>query len=202
MLAPWKKSYDKPRDGIKKLRCYFADKGQYSQSYGFPSSHLWCEGWIIKKAECQFWCFPTVVLRILQSPLDCKENQIIIKEIYPEYSLEELMLKLKLQHFGSLFGSSDSLEKTLMLGKVEGRRRRGQQRMRWLEPPLSWLTWFEQTLRDVEGQLSLEYCSPWGCKELDMTEWLNNCLQHIPTPTSIASPFLPLPKPSQVLLGT
>ena len=74
-----------------------------------------------------------VLEKTLGSPLDCKEiNQSILKEISPEYSLEELMLKLKLQYFGHLMQRTDSLEKTLMLRKIEGRRRRGQQRMRWL----------------------------------------------------------------------
>ena len=72
--------------------------------------------------------------KTLESPLDCKEiNQSILKEISPEYSLEGLMLKLKLQYLGHLMQRTDSLEKTLMLGKIEGRRRRGQQRMRWLD---------------------------------------------------------------------
>ena len=72
--------------------------------------------------------------KALESPLDCKEAQPVhLKEISPEYSLEGLMLKLKLQYFGHLMGRADSLENTLMLGKVEGRRRRGQQRMRWLD---------------------------------------------------------------------
>ena len=75
-----------------------------------------------------------VLEKILESPLDCKEiNQSILKEISPEYSLEGLMLKLKLQYFGHLMGRTDSLEKTLMLGKIEGGRRRRQQRIRWLD---------------------------------------------------------------------
>ena len=75
-----------------------------------------------------------VLEKTLESPLDCKEiNQSILKEISPEYSLEGLMLKLKLQYFGHLMGRTDSLEKTLMLGKIEGGRRGGQQRMRWLD---------------------------------------------------------------------
>ena len=92
------------------------------------------ETWALKN-----WCFLTVVLeRILESPLDSKEiqpipNQSILKEISPEYSLEGLMLKLKLQYFGHLMRRTNSLEKTLMLGNIEGRRRRGWQRMRWLE---------------------------------------------------------------------
>ena len=81
------------------------------------------------------WCFWTVVLeKSLESPLDCNtSNQSILKEISPEYSLEGLMLKLKLQYFGHLMWRTDSLGKTLMLGKIEGRRRRGQQRIRWLD---------------------------------------------------------------------
>ena len=88
------------------------------------------ESWMLKN-----WCLCTVVLeKTLQSPLDCRRsNQTILKELSPEYSLEGLMLKLKLQYFGHLMQRTNSLKKTLMLGKIEGRRRRGQQRMRWLD---------------------------------------------------------------------
>ena len=93
-----------------------------------------CESWAVKKAECQridvfeLWCWK----RLLRVPWTARRsNQFIIKEISPEYSLEGLMLKLKLQHFGHLMQRTNSLEKTLMLGKIEGRRRRGRQRMRW-----------------------------------------------------------------------
>jgi len=102
----------------------------------FPVVVYRCESWIIKKAEHQridafkLWCWR----RILRVPWTArKSNQSILKEISPEYSLEGLMLKLKLQYFGHLMRSTDSLEKTLMLGKVEGKRRRGQQWMRWLD---------------------------------------------------------------------
>ena len=95
-----------------------------------------CESWSIKKAECQridafeLWCWK----RLLRVPwVARRSNQSILKEISPEYSLEGLMLKLKLQYFGHLMWRSNSLEKTLMLGKIEGRRRRGWQRMRWLD---------------------------------------------------------------------
>ena len=95
-----------------------------------------CESWTIKKAEYQridafeLWCWK----RLLRVPWTAgKFNQSILKEICLEYSLEGLMLKLKLQYFGHLIQRTDSLEKTLMLGKIEGRRRRGQQRMRWLD---------------------------------------------------------------------
>ena len=128
MFAPWKKSYDQARQHIKKQRRYFAEKGPSSESYGFSSGHVWMreldhkEGWGPKN-----WCFWTVVLeKTLESPLDCKE-------INPEYSLEGLTLKLTLQPFGHLMPRANSMEKTLMLGKIEGRRRRGWQRMRWLD---------------------------------------------------------------------
>ena len=133
MFAPWKKSYEKPRQWIKKQRHHFADKGPYSQSYGFSSSHVWMweldhkEGWIPKN-----WCFWTVVLKTLKSSLDRRSNQSILKEINPEYSLERLMLMLKLQYSGHLMWRANSLEKTLILEKIEGRRR-GWQGMRWLD---------------------------------------------------------------------
>ena len=100
--------------------------------------------------------------------------QSIPKEINPEYSLEGLMLKLKLQYFGHLMQRTDSLEKTLMLGKIEGRRRRGQQRMRWLHSITDSMDMSLSKLWGVgDGQGGLACCSTWGRKELDMTEWLN-----------------------------
>ena len=102
----------------------------------FPVVMYGCESWTIKRAECQridvfeLWCWR----RLLRVPwIARRSNQSILKEISPECSLEELMLKLKLQYFGHLMRRTDSLEKTLMLGKIEGRRRRGRQRMRWLD---------------------------------------------------------------------
>ena len=99
----------------------------------FPVVIYGCESWTIKKAECQrieLWCWR----RLLRVPWTSRRyNQSILKEISPECSLGGLMLKLKLQYFGHLMQRADSLEKTLMLGKIEGRRRRGQQRMRWLD---------------------------------------------------------------------
>ena len=95
-----------------------------------------CESWTVKKAECQridaleLWCWRRF-LRVLWTAR--RSNQSILKEISPEYSLGGLMLKLKLQYFGHMMQRTDSLEKTLMLGKIEGRRRRGRQRMRWLD---------------------------------------------------------------------
>ena len=140
MLAPWKKSYDQPRQHIKKQRHYLTNKCPYSQSYGFSSRHVWM--WVLGNKEGwtpENWCFWAVVLeKTLESPLDYKEVQPgislewTLKEISPEYSLEGLMLKLKLQYFSHMMWRTDPFEKTSMLGKNEGRRRRGQQ-MRWLD---------------------------------------------------------------------
>ena len=106
-----------------------------SQSYGFSSSHVWMweldhkESWVPKTWCFELWCWRG----LLRVPWGARRsNQSILKEISPEYSLEGLMLKLKLQYFGHLMRRVDSLEKTLMLGKVEGRMRSGQQRMKWL----------------------------------------------------------------------
>ena len=122
-LAPWKESYDQPREHIKKQRHYFANKGPFSQGYGFSSGHVlmweldYKESW-----EWRNWCFWTVVLeKTLESSLDTRRsNKSILKEISSEYSLEGLILKLKLQYFGHLMSRTDSFEKTLMLGKIEG----------------------------------------------------------------------------------
>ena len=135
MLAPWKKSCEQPRQDIKKQRYYFANKDSSSQSYGFSSSHVsmwelyYKESWAPKN-----WYFKTVVLeRLLKVPWTVRRsNQSILKEISPEYSLERLMLKLKLQYFGHLIQRTDSFEKTLMLEKIEGRRR-ARQKMKRLD---------------------------------------------------------------------
>ena len=94
-----------------------------------------------------------------------RSNHPVLKEINSEYSLEGLMLKLKLQYSGHLMGRTDSLEKTLMLGKIEGRRRRGLQWMRWLDGITNLMNEFEQCPEDSEGQESLACCSSWGRKE-------------------------------------
>ena len=136
MLAPWEKSFGKPRQYIKKQKHYLANNGLYSQSYGFSNSHvqMWeldhKEGWALKN-----WCFSTVLLeKTLESPLDGKEiKPVSPKGNQPWIFTEGLMLKLKLQYFGHLVWKANSLEKTLMLGKIERRKRRGGQRMRWLD---------------------------------------------------------------------
>ena len=134
MLTPWKESYDQPRQHIKKQRRYFANKGPSSQGFGFPVVTYGCKSWTVKKAErrkidaFELWCWR----RLLRVPWTARRsNQSILKEIGPGCSLKGLMLKLKLQYFGHLMGRVDSFEKTLMLGEIGGRRRRGRQRMRW-----------------------------------------------------------------------
>ena len=126
--SPWKKSYGQPRQCIKKQRHYFAKKVHLVKAMVFPVVVYRCENWNIKKAECQridafeLWCWR----RLLRVPwTERRSNQSILKEINPEYSLEGLMLKMKLQYFGHLMPRMDSLEKALMLEKTEDRRRKG-----------------------------------------------------------------------------
>ena len=157
---------------LKSTDC--TDKGPYSQSYRFFSSHVWMWEFDPKdRAECQkIGAFELLCWgRLLRAPWIARwSNQPVLKETSPEYSLEELMLKLKLQYFGHLMHRTGSMEKILMLGKIEGRRRRWQQRMRLLDSITnSQWTWVWAIQVDSEGQASLVYCSPWGHKELDMT---------------------------------
>ena len=136
MLVPWKKSYDQSRWQIKSRDITLPTKVPLVKDMVFPVVIYRCESWTIRKAEHQridafeLWCWR----RLLRVPWTARRsNQSILKEISPEYSLEGLMLKLKLQYFDHLMWRTDSLEKTLMLGKIEGRRRSGQQSMRWLD---------------------------------------------------------------------
>ena len=135
-----------------------------------------CENWTVRKAEhgrievFELWCWR----RLLRVPWTARRsNQSILKEISPGISLEEMMLKLKLQYFGHLMWRVDSLEKTLMLGGIGGRRRRGRQRMmagwhHWLDGRES-----EWTPGIDDGQGGLACCDSWGSKESDTTEWVN-----------------------------
>ena len=116
------------------------------------------------------WCWRKL-FRIQWTAKRSKKS--ILKGISPEYSLEVLMLKLKFQYFGHLMPRTDSLEKTLMMGKIEDGKRRGRQRMRWLDGITDSMDMFEQSLAVGDGQGSLMCCSPWGHKELDTIEWLN-----------------------------
>ena len=127
-----------------------------------------CENWTMKKAECQridafeMCCWR----RLLKVPWTARRsNKSILKEINPEYSLEGLMLKLKLQYFGHLIHRADSLEKILILEKMQGRRRRGRQRIRWWDGITD-----SKHMSLSKGQGGLVCCSPWDHKELDMTE--------------------------------
>ena len=128
-----------------------------------------CESWSIKKAELrrtdafELWCWR----RLLKVPWTARiSSQSILKEINPEYSLEGLMLKMKLQYFGHLMGRTDLLGKTLVLGKIEGRWRRGRQRMRWLMASLTQWAWIWQALVDDVGQGSLAVLQSMGSQRV------------------------------------
>ena len=142
----------------------------------FPVVIYGCESWIIKKVEHQrtdafeLWC----LRRLLRVPWTTRRsNQSILKEISPGISLEGMMLKLKLQYFGHLMQRADSLEKTLMLGKIESGRRREWQRMRWLDGITDSIDMSLDKLQVLVMDERLECCSPWSCKEPDRTELLN-----------------------------
>ena len=136
MFAPWKKSYDQPRQNIKRQRHYFVNKGPPSQSDGFSSSHVWMweldykESWALKN-----WCFWTVVLeKTLESPLDCKEVQPVHpKGKQPWIFIGRTYVEAETPIVWPSDGKNRLIWKTLMLGKIEGGRRRGQKRMRWLD---------------------------------------------------------------------
>ena len=132
--TPWKESYDQSRQHTKKQRHYFVNKGPSSQGYGFSSGHVWMWELDYEESWAQMnWCFWTVVLeKTLESPLDCKEIQPVHPKDQSWVFIGRTDAELKLQYFGHLMRRADSLEKTLMLGKIEGRRRRGWQRMKWL----------------------------------------------------------------------
>ena len=136
----------------------------------FPVVMYRSETWTIRKAEhwktdaFELWCWRRL-LRLSWTAR--RSDQSIIKEINPEYSLEGLLLKLKLQYFGQLIQRANSLEKTLMLGNIEGKRRRGQQRMRWLDSTANSMDMHLSKLWEIVEDCSLACYSPWGCKESD-----------------------------------
>ena len=134
MLAPWKKSYDQPRQHIKKQRCQFTGKDLYSQSYDFSNSHV--QMWELGHKECwtpKNWCFWIMVLeKTLESPLESKEITPVNPKGNPPWIFIERTVA-KLQYFGHTMWKAKLLEKTLMLGKTEDKKRRGKQRRRWLD---------------------------------------------------------------------
>ena len=196
------KSYDQPRQHIKNQRHYFANKGPSSQSYGLSSSLVWMwemdykDSWAPKN-----WCFKLWRWRrFLSVPWTARRsNQFIVQEISPEYSLEGLMLKLKLQYFGHLIWRTDSFENILMLGKIEGGWRQGWQRMRWLDGITRLMDMSLSKLLEIvmDSKAWSTACSPWGHKECDMTDQLNwtdyvtCCLSSVQFIHSVMSDSLP-----------
>ena len=172
MLAPWKKSYDQPRQHIKKQRHCFADKGQSSQSYGFSSSHVWMWGLDYKGswAPKNWWFWTAVLEKTLESPLDCKETKLVL----PKRNQSWIFI-----------GRTDAEAETAILwplthwkrpwaGKDWRRQEKGtteDEMVRWHHQLNRHK--FEEAPGVGDGQGSLACCGLWGCKESDTTEWLN-----------------------------
>ena len=162
---------------MQKQRHYFANKDPSSQGYGFSCSHVWIlelyykESWVPKNDAFELWFWR----RPLRVPWTARRsNQSILKQISPEYLIKGLMWKLKLQYFGHLLRRTDSLEKTLILAKIEGRRRRGWQRMRWL---VGITTSVDMSEWVISGSwwwtVKPGVLQSMGLQKLDITEWLN-----------------------------
>ena len=180
-LTPWKKSDDKPRQLIKKQRHYFANKGPYSQSYGFSSSHVWMweldhKGWALKN-----WCFWTVMLeKTLEGPLDCKE----IKPVNLKGNKSWIFIgRTDAEAEAPILWPPD--EKSWLIGKDpdSGKDWRWEEKGMTEDEIVGWhhrfkRLEFEQAPGVGDGQGSLVSCSPWACKESDTTEWMNNNKQH------------------------
>ena len=162
---------------IKKQRHHFANKSPSSQSYGSPAVTYECDSWTVQMAEHQkidafeLWCWR----RLLRVPWTARRsNQSILMETTPEYSLEGLMLNLKLQYFGHLMGRADSLENTLMLGNIEDRRSRGQQWTRFWTASLTQWTWVWASSGRWWRTGKRSVLQSMGSQRSDMTEGLNN----------------------------
>ena len=171
-LLFWRKAMTNLESMLKSRHITLLTKVCIIKAIFFPVVIYGYARWTIKKAEhCrtdafELWC----QRRLLRVPWTAwRSNQSILKEINPEYSLEGLMLKLKLQYFGHLTWNTDSFEKTLILGKIESKRRRGRQRMWWLDGITDSMDMNLSKLQESEGQRILACCSPWGHKELDTT---------------------------------
>ena len=180
-LAPWKKSYDQPRQHIKKQRHYFANKGPSSQRYGFSNRHvrMWeldhKESWVPKN-----WCFWTVVLeRTLESPLDCKE----IKPINPKGNQPWIFTgETDAEAEASILWPPDAKIQFITKDSDAGKDQRPKEKGMTEDEMVGWHHWlngheFEQALEDGEGQGSLRWCSPRGCKKSDMSDWTTTTKQ-------------------------